>query len=29
MVSVVKSYATSGIDALEVLVEVDSSRGLP
>ncbi|WP_456420200.1 YifB family Mg chelatase-like AAA ATPase [Thermovibrio sp.] len=29
MVSKVRSYATSGIDALEVFVEVDSSRGLP
>lgn len=29
MVSRVRSYATSGIDALEVFVEVDSSRGLP
>jgi len=29
MVSRVRSYATYGIDALEVFVEVDSSRGLP
>jgi len=29
LVAKVKSYATAGIDALEVIVEVDSSRGLP
>jgi magnesium chelatase family protein len=29
LVAKVKSYATAGIDALEVVVEVDSSRGLP
>jgi len=29
LVARVRSYATAGIDALEVVVEVDSSRGLP
>ena len=29
MVSRVKSFATVGVDALEVIVEVDASRGLP